>query len=74
MRARTFWIQRPLLDVCIKEVLDLLKALEWAHELQLKDTIFELDSKIVIDSFHTNKADVTELRDMIEDCRRLWLF
>lgn len=36
--------------------------------------IFELYSKIVVGSFHTNIADATELGDIMENCKRLWSF
>ncbi|GAU50345.1 hypothetical protein TSUD_409300 [Trifolium subterraneum] len=62
----------PLCDVRIGEAFGLLSALNWVHELNLGPVDFELDSKIVVDSFHSNKCDVTELGDIISHCKRLF--
>jgi nitroreductase len=42
------------------------------HELNLGPDDFELDSKVVVDNFHSNKIDDTELGDIISHCRRLF--
>jgi ribonuclease HI len=47
--------------VKIGEALGLLSALNWVHELNLGLVDFELDSKVVVDNFHSNKIDDTEL-------------
>ncbi|XP_045794003.1 uncharacterized protein LOC123888879 [Trifolium pratense] len=61
----------PLCDVRFGEALGLLPALNWVHELNLGPVDFELDSKIVVDSFHSNKCDATELGDIISHCKQL---
>jgi hypothetical protein len=61
-----------LYDVKIGEALSLLSALNWVHELNLGHVDFELDSKVVVDNFHSNKIDDTELRDIISHCRMLF--
>ncbi|XP_045822393.1 uncharacterized protein LOC123915300 [Trifolium pratense] len=62
----------PLCDVRFGEALGLLSALNWVHELNLGPVDFELDSKIVVDSFHSNKCDATELGDIISHCKQLF--
>jgi ribonuclease HI len=47
--------------VKIGEALGLLSALNWVHELNLGPVDFELDSKVVVDNFHSNKIDDTEM-------------
>ncbi|MCI30577.1 hypothetical protein A2U01_0051787, partial [Trifolium medium] len=42
------------------EALGLLVALNSVHELNFGSVGFELDSKRVIDSFHSSKCDFTE--------------
>ncbi|XP_045791667.1 uncharacterized protein LOC123886391 [Trifolium pratense] len=61
-----------LCDVKIGKALDLLSALNWAHELNLGPVDLELDSKVVVDKFHSNKSDDTELGDIISHCRQLF--
>lgn len=43
----------PLLQVHEGEVLGLLQAIKWVHELGLENVIFEVDSKSVFYSFHS---------------------
>jgi hypothetical protein len=45
-----------LCDVKIVEALGLLYALNWVHKLNLSLVDFELDSKVVVDEFHSNKS------------------
>jgi hypothetical protein len=33
---------------------------------------FQLDSKVVVDNFHSNKIDDTDLGDIISHCRKLF--
>jgi ribonuclease HI len=61
-----------LCDVKIGEALGLLSALNWVHELNLGPVDFELDSKVVVDNFHSNKIDDTEVGDIISHCRKLF--
>jgi ribonuclease HI len=44
----------PICDVRDGEALGFSSALSWVHELNLGTVNFELDSKLVIDGFHTN--------------------
>lgn len=52
------WIE-PLLDFDTGEVLGLLTALKWVHELQLNNVNFELDSKRGVDHFHSKYSNVS---------------
>jgi hypothetical protein len=45
--AKTEWLS-PITDVDIGEVLGLLSALNWVHDLRLENVDFELDSKNVV--------------------------
>ncbi|KAK2439121.1 hypothetical protein QL285_023824 [Trifolium repens] len=54
----------PLCDVKIDETLRLLSALNWVHELNLSLVDFELNSKVVVEKFHSIKIDGTELWDI----------
>lgn len=61
--ARTCWF--PIRHgVKEGEALGLLEALNWAHHLQLHNVIFEMDSKSVVHSLHSNSTDITELRSI----------
>ncbi|MCH92589.1 cytochrome P450, partial [Trifolium medium] len=55
----------PICDVRISEALGLLSALKWVYKLNLGPVDFELDSKLVVDSFHSNKDDVSEFGEII---------
>ncbi|XP_045795091.1 uncharacterized protein LOC123889684 [Trifolium pratense] len=61
-----------LCDVKIGEALGLLSARNWVHDLNLGPVEFELDSKVVVDKFHSNKGDDTELGEIVSHCRRLF--
>ncbi|MCH99278.1 cytochrome P450, partial [Trifolium medium] len=65
--AKTEWIS-PILDVDIGEALGLLSALNWVHDLRLKDVDFELDSQNVVTRFHSKREDMSEFGDVIKDC------
>jgi hypothetical protein len=62
----------PICDVRIGEALGLLSTLKWVYDLNLGPVDFELDSKLVVDNFHSNKQDVTEFGEIIAHCRRLF--
>jgi ribonuclease HI len=62
----------PICDVRSGETLGLLLALKWVHELNLGPVDFELDSKIVMDNFHSKKHDVSEFGEIIAHCKRLF--
>jgi hypothetical protein len=65
------WIS-PILNIDIGEAIGLLKALNWIYELQLTNVDFELDTHIVVTRFHGKKEDVSELGDVINDCKRIY--
>ncbi|PNY01988.1 cytochrome p450, partial [Trifolium pratense] len=50
IRAKTEWVE-PKCEVHVGETLGFLCALMWVHELNLGPVDFELDSKLVVDSF-----------------------
>ncbi|PNX77982.1 cytochrome p450, partial [Trifolium pratense] len=50
IRAKTEWVE-PKCEVHVGEALGFLSALRWVHELNLGPVDFELDSKLVVDSF-----------------------
>lgn len=52
----------PLLQVCEGEALGLLEAAKWVLELGLDNVIFEVDSKLVFDSFHSTSLDFSYFR------------
>ena len=54
------------------EALGLLAALNWVHELNLGPVEFELDSKRVVDSFHSSKRDFTEFGVIVEHCKSIF--
>jgi ribonuclease HI len=62
----------PICDVRVGEALGFLSALSWVHELNLGPVDFELDSKLVIDGFHSNNHDATEFGEIISHCKRLY--
>jgi hypothetical protein len=62
----------PICDVRVGEALGLSSALDWVHNLNLGPVDFELDSKLVLDSFNSNKVDVTEFGKIIPHRKRLF--
>jgi hypothetical protein len=57
----------PLCDVKIGEALELLSALNWVVKI-------ELDSKVVVDKFHSSKSDDTKLGEIVSHRKRLFFF
>lgn len=51
MGANVLWFQ-PITHFSIGEAMSLLSAIKWMHELNFKQVIFSLDSKIVFWFFH----------------------
>jgi len=49
----------------------LISALEWMHELNLGPIDFEMDAKIMVDSFLSSRHDVTEFGIIIQNCKTL---
>jgi len=68
VKAITSW-SAPVLDVSEGEALSLLYAIRWAKEQNFNKVIFELDSKRVVDSFHSTRNDVFDLGAIIRECR-----
>ncbi|WJX93691.1 hypothetical protein P8452_75185 [Trifolium repens] len=62
----------PRSEVHIGEALGLLSALNWVHELQLGPVDFELDSKRVVDSFHSLAHDYSEFGVLIDHCKSIF--
>jgi hypothetical protein len=62
----------PICDVRVGEALGLSSALDWVHNLNLGPVDFELDSKLVVNSFNSNKVDVREFGEIIAHCKRLF--
>jgi hypothetical protein len=60
--------------VHIGEALGLLVALNWVHEVNLGPVEFELDSKRVVDSFHSSKCAFTEFGVIVEHCKSILFF
>jgi hypothetical protein len=71
IRAKTEWVE-PRCEVHVGEALGLLLALWWVHELNLGPVDFELDSKLVVDSFRCHRKDFTEFGAIIQHCKVLF--
>ncbi|MCH88219.1 cytochrome P450, partial [Trifolium medium] len=69
--AKTEWCT-PKSEVHIGEALGLLSALNWVHELQLGPVELELDSKRVVDSFHSSVKDFSEFCVIMDHCKTLF--
>jgi hypothetical protein len=50
-----------------------MSTLQWVRELQLTNIDFELDAKVVVDKFHSNKIDLYELGDILKECRNIFV-
>lgn len=50
----------PICDVHVGETLGLLSTLKRVHDLNLGLVDFELDSKLVVNNFYSNKLDAYE--------------
>jgi hypothetical protein len=48
--------------------------LSWIYKLNLGPVDFEIDSKLVIDGFHSNNYDVGEFGKIISHCRKFYNF
>lgn len=59
----------PILKVDECEALGLLLAIRWLKELNINNVIFELDSKKVVDSYHSNRRDQSDIGAIIRECR-----
>ncbi|CAJ2663884.1 unnamed protein product [Trifolium pratense] len=58
--------------VYIGEALGLLSTLKWVHELNIGAVHFELDSKRVVDKFHSSNRDLTEFGAIMDHCKSLF--
>jgi ribonuclease HI len=66
--ARTEWIE-PILDVEVGEVMGLMSALRWVHELQLHNMDFEMDCKSVVDRLYSNRMYTSDLGAIQSYCK-----
>jgi hypothetical protein len=62
--CKTEWIE-PRCVVHVGEALGFLPAIWWMHELNLDPVYFELDFKLVVDSFHYYRKDFMEFGAII---------
>ncbi|KEH25827.1 hypothetical protein MTR_6g034915 [Medicago truncatula] len=58
-KAKMMW-SNPICKPEIGEVLGLLYAIQWVHELQLTNVDFEMDAKLVVDYFTKGNNNVSE--------------
>jgi hypothetical protein len=61
-----------LSEVHVGEAFGFLSTLRWVHELNLGPVDFELDSKLVVDSFLYHKKDFTEFVAIIQHCKAIF--
>jgi len=54
------------------EALSLFYALEWLSDMAFDNVDFSSYSKVIIDAFHKNKIDVTEIGCILSVCQRLF--
>ncbi|PNX87090.1 cytochrome p450 [Trifolium pratense] len=54
------------------EALSLLHAIRWIQNLQLDNVDFAMDAKTVVDQFHNKGIVLTEVVDVLEECKRLF--
>ncbi|KAK2365042.1 hypothetical protein QL285_089842 [Trifolium repens] len=69
--AKTEWFS-PKSDVHVGEALGLLAALNWVHEFNSGPVEFELDSKRVVDRFHSSSRDFTEFGVIMDHCKLIF--
>lgn len=62
----------PSFEVHDGEALGLLQGLQWVHEMNLANVIFELDAKVIVDSVHSNSNDFLEYAgSIIKECKHI---
>jgi hypothetical protein len=69
--AKTEWFTSRS-EVHIGEALEFLSALNWVHELHFGPFDFELDSKRVVDSFHSSVQDFSEFGVILDHCKLIF--
>lgn len=57
------------IDVDNGEALGLLFALQWVKNSSLVNVNFKIDSQVVLSKFKSKEVDVSELGDIIQDCK-----
>jgi ribonuclease HI len=62
----------PISDVHVGEAIGLLSALKWVHDLNLDPIDFELDSKLAVNNFYSNKLDAYEFGEIISQWRGIF--
>ena len=45
-------------------------AIQWVHELQLRNVDFELDAKKVVDYYNRGRNDISEFGAIVDECKR----
>lgn len=63
----------PVLRVFEGEATGLLAAMQWVISLELGNVIFEVDSKMVLDSIKGNRANISGYGDIISSARLYFL-
>ncbi|XP_045821752.1 uncharacterized protein LOC123914595 [Trifolium pratense] len=69
--AKTIW-KSPICNVDLGEALGLLHAIRWIQNLQIDNVDFAMDAKNVVDQFHNEGSVLTEVGDVVEECKRLF--
>lgn len=64
--ANTAW-SSSIIDLHEEEAISRLLALQWLNDWEPNNVIFELDSKIVVESIHNNKLNVSDFSMNILD-------
>jgi len=59
-------------SVDVGEALGLHSALQWLSDMQLDNVDFEIDSKLTVDAFLSNRNDLSEFCCIISSCRSLF--
>jgi len=62
----------PLCDVDVGEAVGLHTALQWVADLRYDHVDFVLDSKYVVEHFHSNLVNSSELGCIIQACKQLF--
>ncbi|PNX88832.1 cytochrome p450, partial [Trifolium pratense] len=62
----------PIYNVDIDEAVGVLHAIRQIQELQLGNVDFVMDAKTVVDQFHNKGIVLTEVGDLLEECKRLF--
>lgn len=72
MLAKTNWFT-PQDEVHIDEALGLLSTIKWVRDLQIDLVDFEFDSKVVVDTFHSQNLVNVEFEDNIKYFKSMYI-